>query len=186
MSLRAEIQSLLAASSRIYSLPFWLLSLFLVVIFLQLVTLSHVYTFTCVHQSYHLQAEQVQLQFPDPHLLSHIPHHLQPQMRFDFSKFIPACLENISVFLLRCLSHVPLPCPPLRICGSCSWMLSQLFRDAGMLLGIELTGCCLACGFKREGDVDVLLRVSNHHSSWSSNLSHGSQAQFKLPGVNAA
>lgn len=64
--------------------------------------------------------------FPDHHLLCHIPHHFQPQLRLGFSKFIPAGLENISVFLLRGLSRVPLPHPPLCISTSCSWLLSPV------------------------------------------------------------
>lgn len=179
MPLKAEIQILSAASSRTYSLPFWLFffPLFLVMIFCSLWlpalhTHAHVYTRLIAFRLNRCSSVS-----PDHHLPCHIPHHFQPQLRFGFSKFIPAYLENISVFLLCCLSHVPLPHPLLvsvpAVAGcsvSCSGM-QECFWEL-----LSLADCCLACGFKRKGDVGVLLRGFNYHSSWSSNLSHWSQA----------
>lgn len=177
MPLKAEIQSLSAASSRTYSLPFWLFfSLFLVIIFCSwwlpaLHTHAHVYTRLI---TFRLRCSSMS---PDHHLPCHIPHHFQPQLRFGFSKFILACLENTSVFLLRFLSHVPLPHPLLvsvpAVAGcsvSCSGMQECLWELS------SLADCCLSHGFKRKGDVGVLLRGFNDHKSCSSNLSHWSQA----------
>lgn len=121
--------------------------------------------------------------FPDHHPLCHIPHCCQPQLRSGFSKFIPACLEKLSFITPMLLVPRPpstpspfhaLPSVSLPAVAGCSGSCSGM--QEGFWGLCRLTDCCLACGFKRKGGVCILTRGFNYHSSWSSNLSHGSQA----------